>query len=236
MPKRPARGRPRSPVLGNEKILRCALRLADERGIDALSMRTIAGKLGVEAMSLYNHVSGKDHILEGIVDLVVAEIRAPVSGGDWKTSMRRWALSAHEVLLRHPWAAVLIESRPVPSPVRLRYADSVLGALRGAGFPVEMAYQAFLTIDSYIYGFTLQEVSWPYPVNEVPAHVANLRPQVPASEYPHVTEVMDAVLRRRAVSTAAAYEAEFTFGLDLILEGLSRVLAEVTKAIDIHTA
>jgi AcrR family transcriptional regulator len=231
MPKRPARGRPRSPVLGDQKILLCALRLADERGIDALSMRTIAGKLGVEAMSLYNHVSGKDHILDGIVDLVIAEIRAPAVGGDWKMSMRQWALSSHEVLLRHPWAAVLIESRPNLSPVRLKYGDSVLGALRGAGFNVDTAYQAFLTIDSYIYGFTLQEVSWPYPANEVPARIEDVRGQIPAGEFPHITEVMEAVLRRRALSPAAAYESEFVFGLDLILTGLDRILTESRKTV-----
>jgi AcrR family transcriptional regulator len=205
--------------------MRCALRLADERGIEALSMRTIAGKLGVEAMSLYNHVSNKDHILDGIVDLVVAEIRTPANDGNWKASMRRWALSVHEVLLRHPWAAALIESRPNLSPVRLKYADSVLGGIRGAGFAVDVAYQVFLTLDSYVYGFTLQEVNWPYPVQEVPARIESLRPQVPASEYPNVSAVMEAALRQRAVAPTAAYEAEFAFGLDLILDGLDRILA-----------
>jgi AcrR family transcriptional regulator len=224
MPKRPARGRPRSPVLGNEKILHAALRLADERGIDALSMRTIAGKLGVEAMSLYNHVANKDDILDGIVDLVIAEIRAPAAGGDWKASLRQWALSSHEVLLRHPWAAVLIESRPTLSAVRLKYGDSVLGALRSAGFTVDTAYQAFLTLDSFIYGFTLQEVSWPYPASDVPARIEDVRGQVSAAEFPHITEVMAVVLRRRASAPTAAYEAEFSFGLDLILGGLERIL------------
>lgn len=185
-------------------------------------MRSIAAKLGVEAMSLYNHVSGKDQILDGIADLVVAEIRAPPSGGDWRSSMRRWALASHAVLLRHPWAAALIESRPTPSPVRLRYADSVLGVLRGAGFAVERAYQALLTIDSYIYGFTLQEVSWPYRADEVPSRIAELRPQIQASDYPHVSEVMGAVMSLRGRS-AIPYEAEFAFGLDLILDGLDRI-------------
>lgn len=222
--RRPARGRPRSPVLGDEKILRCALRLADEQGIEALSMRTIAAKLGVEAMSLYNHVTGKDHILDGIVDLVIAEISAPASGGDWKTSIRRWGFSLHEVLLRHPWAAVLIESRPTLGPARLRYGDSVLGAFRAAGFSVEAAYHAFMTLDSYIYGFALQEVSWPSPADAVPARIESLRGQIPASEFPHITEVMEAVLRRRAAAPTTAYEAEFAFGLDLILDGLGRVL------------
>jgi AcrR family transcriptional regulator len=222
-PRKPGGGRPRA-ALNEEKILRCAMRVADEEGIDAVSMRTVAGKLGVEAMSLYNHVGGKDQILSGIVDLVVAEIDVPVGGSDWRASMRRRAVSAHEVLLRHPWASALIESRASQSPIRLRYADSVLGILRQAGFSIEMAYNAFLTLDSYVYGFTLQEVSWVYPPDQVKEVVARLRPQVPAADYPHVTEIMEFVAQREAPSPRA-YEAEFAFGLDLILDGLARAVA-----------
>lgn len=229
MPPKAVRGRPRGAALTPEKILRCAIRLADERGIEAVSMRTIAGKLGVEAMALYNHVAGKDEILGGIVDLVVSEIDVPAGGSDWRACMRRRAISAHEVLLRHPWASALIESHAGPGPIRLRYADSVLGVLRRAGFSIELAYEAFLTLDSYIYGFALQEVNWPSPPNEVPAAVARLRPQIPASEYPHVTEVMDFVTRRRAEAPKAAYEAEFAFGLELILDGLERTLQASAK-------
>src|SRR3990170_833011 len=127
MPRKSGRGRARGAALTEEKILRCAIRLADEKGIEAVSMRAIAGKLGVEAMALYNHVGGKDEILGGIVDLVVSEIDVPVGGSDWMACMRRRAISAHEVLLRHPWASGLIESHTGTGPSRLKYADSVLG-------------------------------------------------------------------------------------------------------------
>jgi AcrR family transcriptional regulator len=223
MPKKRARGRPPGPALNAEKILRCAVRLADEKGIEALSMRTLATKLGVEAMSLYNHVANKEEILDGIVDVVVSEIDVPVGGSDWRTGMRRRAVSAHEVLLRHPWASGLIESRASTSPIRFRYANSVLGILRQAGFSVELAYQAFLTLDSYIYGFVLQEVSWPYGPEELPAVVDRLRPQIAAGEYPHVSEVMTFTLQKHTQSRRG-YGAEFAFGLELILDGLEKML------------
>ena len=227
MPRKPARGRARAP-LSQEKILRCAIRMADEAGIEALSMRALAAKLGVEAMSLYNHIPSKDELLNGIVDLVVAEIDVPTGGPDWRASMRRRAISAHEVLLRHPWAAAVIESRASQSPIRLRYADSVLGVLRGAGLSIERAYEAFLTLDSYVYGFTLQEVSWPHPAEEVETVIERLRPQIPAADYPHVTEVMGFVSQRPRASSPRAYEAEFLFGLDLILDGLEKRIDELT--------
>ena len=234
MPKKAGRARTRTP-LNQEKVLRCAVRMADEAGLEALSMRTLAAKLGVEAMSLYNHVSGKDELLNGIVDLVVAEIEVPAGGPDWRASMRRRANSAHEVLLRHPWAAALIESRASQSSTRLRYAEAVLGVLRGAGFSIELAYYAFLTLDSYVYGFTLQEVSWPYPADQVATVIEQLQPQVPPSEYPHINEIMGVVAQRRAGSSRR-YEAEFAFGLDLILEGLEKLREPGTeKGIDLLT-
>jgi AcrR family transcriptional regulator len=228
MPPKPGRSRARGPALTEEKILRCAIRLADEKGIEAVSMRAIAGKLGVEAMALYNHVGGKDEILGGIVEIVVSEIDVPVGGSDWRACMRRRAISAHEVLLRHPWAAALIESNTGTGRSRLKYADSVLGVLRKAGFSIELAYDAFLTLDSYIYGFALQEVNWPYPSNEVPAAIARLQAQIPATEYPHVTEVMGFVTRKR-LESPNGYEREFAFGLELILDGLERTLAASKK-------
>jgi AcrR family transcriptional regulator len=223
MPRRPVRGRPRAPTLSRERILRCAIRLADEKGIEALSMRTLADRLGVQAMSLYNHVANKDDILSGIVDLVVSAIETPTVGSDWKLAMRRRAISARKELLHHPWMAALMESRRTPSAGRLRYADSILGGLRAAGFPIKVAWRAFLTLDSYIYGFTLQETSWPYPPDEVPAAVERLRSNIPSSEYPHVRDVIAVVMARRT-PLSRSRAAEFTFGLDLIIEGLERQL------------
>lgn len=225
MPRKPRsdakRRRTRRAPLSRERILRRAIEQADQNGIESLSMRRLAGSLGVEAMSLYNHVANKDEMCDGMVDLVVSEIDVPTGAADWKTAMRRRAISAHEVLLRHPWASALFESRTTLSPVRLRYADSFLGVLREAGFSIKLAYNAFLTLDSYVYGFTLQEVNWAHGPEEVPSVIERLSPQVPVNEYPRVAEVMGFVMRSRTerAGSAAAYESEFEFGLDLILDG-----------------
>ncbi len=204
--------------------------LADRAGIESLSMRKLGEALGVEAMSLYTHVANKDAILDAIVDVVVGEIEL-LQGVDWKVAMRARATSAHRVLLRHPWAPALIESRTNLGPLRLRYFDSVIKALRQGGFSIGAAYNAFLTLDSYIYGFTLQEVSWPFDADEREAVVEAMTPQVAADEYPFVTEIMTYVMSRKpsAKKKKRDYEAEFSFGLELILEGLERA---VTRARD----
>ena len=219
--------RPRAP-LSRELVLRTAIAMADESGPESLSMRKLGQALGVQAMSLYRHVANRDEILDGIVDLVISEIELPAKGADWKTAMRRRAISAHDVLSRHPWASSLFESGKRMSPEKLRYADAVLGALLDAGFPVAIAHRAFLTLDSYIYGFTLQEVSWGVGAEEVPEVTAQLRPQVPVDAYPHVVAVMEYVMsdspRTPAKGkSAAGFSSWFEFGLDLILDGLERL-------------
>ncbi len=219
-----ATSRKRATGLTPERILRSALRIADEDGLTAVSMRSIAAKLGVEAMSLYNHVTGKEQIIVGIIDLVLEEIDVLLTATDWKASMRRRAISAREAMLRHPWAAALIESHSSTSDVRLRYADSVLSVLRRAGFTIQQAYGAFLTLDSYIYGFVLQEVNWPHEPQEVPEAIEQIRPQVSPSRFPYVTEVMSFVARQRSESPGG-YESEFAFGLELVLDGLERLLS-----------
>ena len=134
----------RRSLLSTEGVLRAAIEIADEGGIESLSMRKLGQALGVEAMSLYNHVANKDEILNRIGDLVVSEIEIPAEDLDWKTAMRRRANSAHEVFLRHPWVTTLIESQISMSPERLRYFDGTIGSLRRGGFSVELAYNAFL--------------------------------------------------------------------------------------------
>ena len=119
--------------LSRERVLRAAIHLADEGGIEALSMRKLAQELGVKAMSLYNHVANKNDLLDGIVDVVIGEIEAPDLSTDWKTAMRRRATSTHEMLLRHPWATMVIMSRVNVGPANLRYVDATLGCLREAG-------------------------------------------------------------------------------------------------------
>ncbi len=147
--------------LNRDKVVGAAIALADANGIESLSMRKLGGELGVEAMSLYNHVSNKGDLTDGMIDGVFAEIDLPSGGTDWRTAMRRRAISVRKVLARHPWATGLMESRTTPGPATLRHHDAVLGILRAAGFSIVLAAQASSVLDSYIYGFVLQERNLP---------------------------------------------------------------------------
>jgi len=206
--------------LSRERVLRAALVLADIGGIEALTMRKIGQELHVEAMSLYNHVDNKDDIIDGIVDLVFSEIALPPEQADWKTAMRQRAISARDVLLRHPWATSLMQSRTKPGPATLRHHDSVIGSLRAAGFTIDMAAHAFSVVDGYIYGFALQQMNLPYHTSEENAEFAqNILRQLSAAEYPHFTEM----IIEHAMKPGYDYAEEFEFGLDLILDGLERL-------------
>ena len=210
--------KPRLP-LSKERVLRAAINLADEAGLESLSMRKLGQELGVEAMSLYNHVANKDDILDGIVDIVVSEIDLPSNGAAWKPAMRQWAISAREVLLRHPWACSLIVSRPRVDSAWLRYFDSAFGSLRDGGFSIEMAHHAWHVLDSHILGFTLQELNSAFDTEEIPKVAAMFPRQVPTDEYPHITEYITEVF----MDSGHDDDFEFEFGLDLILDGLERV-------------
>jgi AcrR family transcriptional regulator len=209
---------PRAP-LTRERVLGAAVALADRDGVRSLSMRKLAQALGVEAMSLYHHVAGKDDILDGMIDLVFGEIDLPTDEADWKAAMRRRAISARAALRRHPWATGLMESRPTPGPANLRHHDAVLGILRNAGFSVALAAHAYALLDSYIYGFALQESSLPFHTPEETAEVAQaIMEAFPAGDYPHLTEIaVDHVLQ-----PGYDFGDEYEFGLDLILDGLER--------------
>jgi AcrR family transcriptional regulator len=209
--------KPRLP-LSKERVLRAAINLADESGLKSLSMRKLGQELGVEAMSLYNHVANKDDILDGIVDIVVSDIDLPSNGPAWKTAMRKWAISAREVLLRHPWACSLIVSRPRVDSAWLRYFDSAFGSLRDGGFSIEMAHHAWHALDSHILGFTLQELNSPFE-GEIPEVAAMFPRQVPTDEYPYITEYITEVF----MDSGHDDDFEFEFGLDLILDALERV-------------
>lgn len=204
--------------LSRERVLRAALRLADQGGIESLSMRKLAQVLGVKAMSLYNHVANKNDILDGIVDIVIGEIEVPDLATNWKTAMRRRAISAHEVLLHHPWSTMAIVSRINVGPANLRYVDATLGCLREAGFSFEMADYAWNAIDSHIYGFTLQELNFPFDAaeySEVAEHYLSL---LPADKYPYLNQLTHCVINGR-------YDGvhDFEFGLELILNGLDKL-------------
>ncbi|GAA5090119.1 TetR/AcrR family transcriptional regulator C-terminal domain-containing protein [Nocardia iowensis] len=202
-------------------MLHTAVRLADEHGLTALSMRKLAQTLGVEAMSLYNHVTNKDDLLDGIADLVVAEMGVPEVGGDWKTAMRARATAAHEVLLRHPWATGLIGSRLNVGPAMLRYVDATVGCLRAAGFSYQLADRAWNAMDSHIYGFTLQESNFPLRPDEYASAAQHFLPRIPAEQYPYMNALAQLVIDGKHAGVA-----DFDFGLDLILDGLERLLTE----------
>lgn len=223
--KKPTKPRTRSP-LSRERVLKVALSMMDRTGIESLSMRKVAGKLGVEAMSLYHHVASKDDLMEGLVGLVLDEISVPPTGTPWRDAMRSRALSARAVFLRHPAAAVLVESCATMTESRLRYSDAVVGLLMADGFTVAQAYRAFLLLDSYVYGFTLQELSWPRPENTRAVDDAALVPRVSFAAFPHFAQVMGHVLGEVGrLGLVPAYHAEFEFGLDLVLDSLERLRA-----------
>jgi AcrR family transcriptional regulator len=181
-------------------------------------MRRLGEVLGVEAMSLYNHVANKSELLDGMVDVVFGEIDLPGGESDWRSAMRQRAISARTVLSRHRWAIGLMESRTTPGPATLRHHDAVIGSLRGGGFSVAMAAHAFSVLDSYIYGFALQEANLPFDTGEETAELAQaILAQFPADEYPHLTELTV----EHVLQPGYDYGNEYAFGLDLILDGLA---------------
>jgi AcrR family transcriptional regulator len=220
--------------LTRAKVLETALRLADEGGIESLSMRKLAGKLGVEAMSLYNHVANKDDLVDGIVDLVVREIELPEGEQAWDAAVRKCAVSAHEAFLRHPWACSLVMSsaqgsRPLAESPRVQYVEWLLERLRGAGFPPELTYHAYHTIDSHILGFTLWQLGHSAGLRELAAEgdvaevIAGFMRELRALGYQHLVEHAEQHLAAPPDDGAR----QFAFGLDLILDGLERARARV---------
>jgi len=206
--------------LNRDRVLRAAVALADEGGIEALTMRKLAQTLGVEAMSLYNHVANKDDILDGIVDVVFGEIGVPPKGADWKTAMRQRGISAREVLSRHPWAIGLMESRSQPGHATLQHHDAVIGALREGGFSIPMAAHAYSVLDGYIYGFALTHTNLPFETSQETAELAqDIMGRFSAQQYPHLTELTV----KHVLQPGYDYVQEFEYGLDLILDGLERL-------------
>jgi AcrR family transcriptional regulator len=205
--------------LSRARVLQTAVTLADRHGIESLSMRKLADELGVAAMSLYYHVPNKVELIDGMIDIVFGEIEPPSLDLDWKTAMRRRALSTRAALNRHRWAVGLMEGRTSHGPANLRLHDAVLGCLRAAGFSLEMTVHAYSVQDAYIYGFALQETDMS---SETPADfAAEAQRQMHAYEhlladYPHLVEVVGGYVAR----TGYDYATEFLFGLDLILDGL----------------
>lgn len=213
-PKPPATSRK---PLSRERVLHTALELADAEGIDKLTMRKLGQLLGVEAMSLYNHVKNKDDLLDGLIDLVFAEVPLPSVGAGWKEGMRLRGIALREVLGRHRWAIGLMESRTSPGPATLRHHDAVLGCLFDAGFSMELTAHAYAALDSYIYGFALQERGLPMEGPEETAALAEVMlAQFPVDQYPHLA----AFTTEHILKPGYDFAAEFEYGLSLMLDAL----------------
>lgn len=206
-------------ALSKERVLRAGVALADREGLDALTMRRLGRDVGAGAMTLYHYVANKDDLLDGMVDVVFSEIDLPAADAGWRTAMRQRAAAVREALARHPWATGLMELRTKPGPASLHHHEAVLDCLREAGFSIEDATHAYWLLDSYIYGFAIQEASLPFGTPEELAEMAEIvLPQVPAAEYPRLNEAAAASLE-----SGYDYTDEFEFGLELILDGLERL-------------
>jgi AcrR family transcriptional regulator len=215
-----SQGKRRAP-LSRDRVLRAAADLADREGIESLSMRKLGQELGVEAMSLYNHVANKDEILGGIADIVGSEIYLPSPRTGWRTAMRRRAISAREVFARHPWLSSVLEARiDPPVPATLRQHNAVIGSLRAGGFSIGAAAHAFSVLDCYVYGWARQEVTLPFDTSDEVGGLAEASlAQLPRDDYPHIVEMITEYILRPGYS----YADEFEFGLDLILDALEKL-------------
>ena len=204
------------------------MELADERGIEALTMRNLGQALGVEAMSLYNHVANKEDILDGVVEVVLGEVGAAaeeIEPGEWQATLRRRILAAREVLLRHRWAPAVIESRTNMPPTGIRYVDSLLGVMREGGFSVDLAHHAVHALGSRAFGFS-QDL-FVTADDDVPPDVMAMMARQIATEHPYVAELMQVVYHDpdSALGSGCDDQFEFEFGLDLLLDGLERLRA-----------
>ncbi len=210
---------PRVP-LSRDRVLRAAVRLADEGGFESLTMRKLGQELGVQAMSLYNHVANKDDIRDGIVDIVMSEIEVPPNGTEWKAAIRQSAISHHDALLRHRWACSLMMATPRVSLPRLQWMEWLLRTFREAGFSPNLTHHAYHALDSHIIGFTLWQVSFPFDTREELLDLAEdfLR-EIRPDEYPYVIEHAE----QHFAEPNPDEPSEFEFGLDLILDGLERI-------------
>lgn len=208
--------------LSRERALQVAMGLADAEGLEALTMRRLAQELGVEAMSLYHHVPNKNDILDGMVDLVFAQIELPTGSGDWKTEMRKRAHSARAALNRHPWAISLMESRSAPGMATLLHHDAVLGSLRKGGFSIVLTAHAYSMLDAYLYGFVLQELQLPFDTQDgkdTQEVTRAIFEKIPEGALPHMVEFA----MKHVLKPGYSYAKEFDFGLELILDALERM-------------
>lgn len=209
--------------LSRDRIIGAAMAVADREGLHSLTMRRLADELGSKPMSVYHHVANKDDLLDAMVDAIFAEIELPGDEPDWKTAMRKRTVSAHEVMQRHGWAPVLVDSRTNPGPATMGHHNWVIGTLRRGGFTIHQTAHAFSLLDSYVYGFTIQEVNLPFESgDDLTELTEGIMSQFPVDQFPYMAEMLaDHVLR-----PGYDHGNEFDFGLDLILEGLQALLGQ----------
>ena len=213
-----ARGR-----LTRKRILRAAIAQADAGGLDALTMRTLADTLSVAPMALYRHIANKDDLVDAMIDKVFSEVELPATDAGWQTAMRQRAISLRDALSRHAWAIGLMESRRNAGSSNLRHHDAVLGSLRAGGFDMAMTAHAYALLDSYIYGFALTHLNLPFQTSVEVADVAQAMLQpFPANAYPNLV----AFIAEHAMQPGYDFADEFEYGLDLILDGLERMVLQ----------
>ena len=208
--------------LSHERVLAGALAVADAGGAPSLTIRSLAEHLGVKPMAIYYHVANKGEILDGILDLVFAEIDLPPTDADWRSGMERRAHSARRVLRRHPWAIPLLQSGTAPGAATLRHHNAIIGSLRGAGFSVRMTAHAYALLDAYIYGFALTETALPINGPETVAEIAEaMMKKRPLDDFPYLQEFSTEHILRSDYD----FGSEFQFGLDVVLDGLEQSLS-----------
>ena len=206
----------RAPV-NRERALERAVAVADGEGLEAVTMRRLARELGVEAASLYHHVSGKDEIFDGLVDMVSAEIELPSRTDGWRPTIRQRAHNTRAVLRRHPWAVALMASRTTPGPATLRLLDAGIGCFREGGFSVQAAAHAISAVDSYVHGFVLQEVYLPFgDESELAAMTGAIMDEFPKADFPHLFELTI----EHVLQPGYNYGNEFDVGLEVVLDGV----------------
>jgi AcrR family transcriptional regulator len=213
---------PRRIPLSRERVLRAAVTLADKAGIESLSMRKLADELGVVPMALYKHVANKDQLIDGMIDVVVGEIDPPLTGTDWKRAIRERILSARRALLRHPWAAQVIESRKNPTPVVLGYMDSMIAMFRAGGFTVNQTHHVMHTIGSRVLGFTQELFN---DLQKVDPELAAVMMRELGPKFPNVLAIAMAASHEdeTVVGQGCDDQYEFEFALDLLLDGFERL-------------
>lgn len=205
--------------LSREAVIQAAIELVGRIGIDALSMRKLAETLGVEAMSLYNHVKNKEDLLDAMVDTVVGEMYLPSTKAPWRREIRKAALSSHKILMKYSWASLLLVSRPSIGVSKLKHFDATQGCFCHAGFSPQMADQVRNVIDGHLYGFTLQKLLYPTAEGDYAQAAAQFLPMLPQDLYPHSRALVQQV-------ADGNYDGQhyFEFGLDLLLDSIENIL------------